>query len=63
VSGAQEGVDPAHAGVNTNLLAPGRLVDVPSGNAVVNGYPVTVTRTEVPGSAGVAAWATAGAGT
>lgn len=31
-----------HAGVNNNLLAPGRLVDVPSGNAIVNGIPVDV---------------------
>ncbi len=46
VSGAQAGVDPAHAGVNTNLLAPPHLVDVPSGNAVVNGFPVTVTRSQ-----------------
>ncbi len=46
VPGAQTGVPEAHVGVNTNLLAPGRLVDVPSGNAVVNGYPVTVTRCE-----------------
>jgi anaerobic selenocysteine-containing dehydrogenase len=43
VAGAQTGVDPALAGVNTNLLAPVHLVDVPSGNAVVNGYAVTVT--------------------
>jgi hypothetical protein len=32
----------AHAGVNNNLLAPGTLVDVPSGNAVLNGIPVTI---------------------
>ncbi len=44
VPGAQTGVGQEHVGVNTNLLAPGRLVDVPSGNAVVNGYPVTVRR-------------------
>jgi anaerobic selenocysteine-containing dehydrogenase len=31
-----------HAGTNTNLLAPGHLVDVPSGNAAVNGIPVEV---------------------
>jgi anaerobic selenocysteine-containing dehydrogenase len=31
-----------HAGVNNNHLAPGHLVDVPSGNAVVNGIPVEV---------------------
>ena len=28
--------------MNNNLLAPGRLVDVLSGNAVVNGIPVEV---------------------
>jgi anaerobic selenocysteine-containing dehydrogenase len=31
-----------HAGVNSNLLNPGELVDVPSGNAVVNGVPAGV---------------------
>ena len=31
-----------HAGVNNNLLAPGRLVDPLSNNAVVNGIPVEV---------------------
>ena len=31
-----------HAGVCNNVLAPGDLVDVPSGNAVVNGIPVEV---------------------
>jgi anaerobic selenocysteine-containing dehydrogenase len=31
-----------HAGVNNNILAPGHLVDVLSGNAVVNGIPVEV---------------------
>jgi len=32
----------AHAGVNSNLLAPGRLTDPVSNNAVVNGIPVDV---------------------
>lgn len=32
-----------HAGVCNNVLAPGALVDVPSGNAVVNGIPVEVS--------------------
>jgi len=32
-----------HAGVCNNVLAPGDLVDVPSGNAIVNGIPVEVT--------------------
>jgi anaerobic selenocysteine-containing dehydrogenase len=31
-----------HAGVCNNVVAPGELVDVPSGNAVVNGIPVEV---------------------
>jgi hypothetical protein len=32
-----------HAGVNSNILSPGDFVDVLSGNAAVNGIPVTVT--------------------
>ena len=32
----------ATPGVNSNLLADGRLVDPLSGNAVLNGIPVTV---------------------
>jgi anaerobic selenocysteine-containing dehydrogenase len=32
-----------NAGVNTNELSPGTFVDVPSGNAAVNGIPVTIT--------------------
>ena len=43
VEGIRLSVASRHAGVNSNLLAPGDLVDVPSGNAVVNGIPVTVT--------------------
>ncbi|HEV2310975.1 MAG TPA: molybdopterin dinucleotide binding domain-containing protein, partial [Acidimicrobiia bacterium] len=31
-----------HPGVNNNLLAPGKLVDERSGNAIVNGIPVEV---------------------
>jgi len=41
--GVRLSVASRHAGVNNNLLAPGGLVDVPSGNAVVNGIPVSVT--------------------
>ncbi|NUU22297.1 MAG: molybdopterin-dependent oxidoreductase, partial [Streptomycetaceae bacterium] len=33
----------SHAGVNSNVLAPGTFVDAISGNAAVNGIPVTVT--------------------
>ena len=40
--GARLSVAAQHAGVCSNILAPGTLVDVPSGNAVVNGIPVTV---------------------
>jgi anaerobic selenocysteine-containing dehydrogenase len=32
----------AHAGVNSNILTDAQLIDVPSGNAVLNGIPVTV---------------------
>jgi anaerobic selenocysteine-containing dehydrogenase len=42
VPGARQGVAAAHAGVNSNLLAPVE-VDVPSGNAVLNGIDVEVT--------------------
>jgi anaerobic selenocysteine-containing dehydrogenase len=41
-AGVRLGVATAHAGVNNNLLAPPELVDVPSGNAVLNGIPVTI---------------------
>lgn len=40
--GAKLGVAAAHAGVCNNVLAPGELVDVLSGNAIVNGIPVEV---------------------
>ena len=40
--GVRLGVAAEHAGVNSNLLAPVE-VDVPSGNAVLNGIPVDVT--------------------
>jgi anaerobic selenocysteine-containing dehydrogenase len=32
-----------HAGVNTNVLSPGEFVDVLSGNAAVNGIPVSLS--------------------
>jgi anaerobic selenocysteine-containing dehydrogenase len=38
--GARLSVASRHAGVCNNVLAPGELVDAPSGNAVVNGIPV-----------------------
>ena len=40
--GVRLGVASRHPGVCNNLLAPGTLVDAPSGNAVVNGIPVDV---------------------
>ncbi|MBM4267778.1 MAG: molybdopterin dinucleotide-binding protein [Deltaproteobacteria bacterium] len=43
LAGTRLGVAQRYAGVNNNILAPGYLVDVPSGNAVVNGIPVEVT--------------------
>jgi anaerobic selenocysteine-containing dehydrogenase len=42
VAGNRMAVAAEHAGVNSNLLAPVE-VDVPSGNAVLNGIPVEVT--------------------
>jgi anaerobic selenocysteine-containing dehydrogenase len=42
--GTRQSVAHQHAGTNSNLLAPGHLVDVPSGNAAVNGIPVEVRR-------------------
>jgi anaerobic selenocysteine-containing dehydrogenase len=40
LEGVRLGVAAAHAGVNSNVLADGGGVDVPSGNAVLNGIPV-----------------------
>jgi len=40
--GARMGVAERHAGVNANLLTDDRLFDAISGNAAVNGVPVTV---------------------
>jgi anaerobic selenocysteine-containing dehydrogenase len=40
--GTRVGVASAHAGVCNNAIAPGELVDVLSGNAIVNGIPVEV---------------------
>lgn len=42
LDGVRLSVAQTRPGVNNNLLAPGDLVDVPSGNAVVNGIPVEV---------------------
>jgi hypothetical protein len=40
--GIRLGVARQHAGVNSNILSPGRLVDPLSNNAVVNGIEVEV---------------------
>jgi anaerobic selenocysteine-containing dehydrogenase len=40
--GTRGAVARAHAGVNNNVLAPGDAIDVPSGNAAINGIPVEV---------------------
>ncbi|WP_414936768.1 molybdopterin oxidoreductase family protein [Amycolatopsis sp. cmx-11-51] len=42
VDGMRTKVATAHAGVNSNLVADETLLDVPSGNAVLNGIPVEV---------------------
>jgi len=41
--GTRVGVASRHAGVCNNAIAPGELVDVLSGNAIVNGIPVSVS--------------------
>jgi hypothetical protein len=40
----------ANAGVNSNVLAPGTFVDVISGNAAVNGFPVTIAPSSATGA-------------
>lgn len=42
VPGTRQSVARAHAGVNNNVLAPGRFIDPVSNNAAVNGIPVAV---------------------
>jgi anaerobic selenocysteine-containing dehydrogenase len=41
--GTRMSVAATRPGVNSNLLNPGTLVDVPSGNAIVNGVPVEIS--------------------
>ncbi len=43
LAGARLGVAADHAGVNSNILTDGSVLDPLSGNAVLNGIPVTVT--------------------
>jgi anaerobic selenocysteine-containing dehydrogenase len=42
VDGVQMQVARSHAGVNSNVLTDEMLLDVPTGNAVLNGIPVRV---------------------
>jgi anaerobic selenocysteine-containing dehydrogenase len=42
LEGTRTRVATAHAGVNSNLVADETLLDIPSGNAVLNGIPVEV---------------------
>jgi anaerobic selenocysteine-containing dehydrogenase len=42
-AGTQMAVANEHPGVNTNVLSPGGFVDVLSGNAAVNGIPVSIS--------------------
>ncbi|HYS36967.1 MAG TPA: molybdopterin dinucleotide binding domain-containing protein, partial [Pseudonocardiaceae bacterium] len=42
-AGTTQGVAAQHAGVNANALTDESVIDVPSGNAVFNGVPVTVS--------------------
>jgi anaerobic selenocysteine-containing dehydrogenase len=48
VAGTRTAVAAGHPGVNVNLLADHAQIDVPSGNAVLNGIPVQVERVEAP---------------
>jgi anaerobic selenocysteine-containing dehydrogenase len=46
-AGSRQGVAAAHAGVSANDLTDESAIDVPSGNAVFNGVPVTISPTGV----------------
>ncbi|NNE74294.1 MAG: molybdopterin-dependent oxidoreductase, partial [Acidimicrobiales bacterium] len=50
LDGVQLSVAKEFAGVNSNILSPGHLVDAISGNAVVNGIPVEVAPAEARAS-------------
>lgn len=47
-AGGRQRVAVEHAGVNANALTDDRVLDVPSGNAVFNGVPVTVAPYKAP---------------
>ena len=42
--GIKLGIAQAHAGVNTNILTDDQFLDSLSGNAALNGIPVSVTK-------------------
>ena len=44
--GCRLGVAQDHPGVNVNLLSDDAAIDVPSGNAAVNGVPVALSAAE-----------------
>ncbi|MGW4405042.1 molybdopterin dinucleotide binding domain-containing protein [Nonomuraea sp. NPDC004702] len=46
-AGSTQQVAAQHAGVNTNVLTDESALDIPSGNAVFNGVPVTISPTGV----------------
>jgi anaerobic selenocysteine-containing dehydrogenase len=53
VPGTSQQVATAHAGANSNLLADERLVDAVSGNAVLNGIPVSLAPVRAAATAAV----------
>jgi hypothetical protein len=44
ISGASQPVAAKHTGINANTLTDDSVIDVPSGNAVFSGVPVTLSR-------------------
>src|SRR5579859_1808992 len=46
LAGMRTAVAAQHAGVNTNILADETAIDPPSGNAILNGIPVTIRRVD-----------------
>jgi hypothetical protein len=44
LAGSRLRVASRRPGINSNRINPGKLVDEASGNAVVNGVPVTITK-------------------
>ena len=51
--GTRQSVASRYAGVNYNVLVPSDFVDLPSGNAAINGVPVTVAPASVAAEAAV----------